>query len=60
MTMRSQMNGHTVTYASLHAYNDALYQYTRKQFEDAERAARRHRERSASGGNPKPHIPTSA
>ncbi|KAG8735929.1 hypothetical protein FRC10_010000 [Ceratobasidium sp. 414] len=59
-TMLSQMNGSTVTYSSLHAYNDALYQYTRKQFEDAERGARRQREQRASGGNPKPHTPNSA
>ncbi|KAG8710581.1 hypothetical protein FRC09_000063 [Ceratobasidium sp. 395] len=60
MSMPTQMNGATVTYPSLHAYNDALYEYTRKQFEDAERSARRQRERRASNGASKPRTPTSA
>ncbi|KAG9076435.1 hypothetical protein FS749_011797 [Ceratobasidium sp. UAMH 11750] len=56
--MPSQMNG-AVVYTSLHAYNDALYHYTRKQFEDAERAARRQRERRVSG-NPRPRTSTTS
>ncbi|KAG8710147.1 hypothetical protein FRC11_004791 [Ceratobasidium sp. 423] len=50
INMPSHIQNGSVFYPSLDAYNSALYQYTRKQFEGAQRDARlRSEERQTSG-----------
>ncbi|CAE6511489.1 unnamed protein product [Rhizoctonia solani] len=57
MNMPSHIHNGTVFYPSLDAYNSALYEYTRKQFEEAEREARLRSERRQTSGS-KARIPT--
>ncbi|CAE6443281.1 unnamed protein product [Rhizoctonia solani] len=50
MPMPSQIQNGTAYYPSLDAYNSALYEYTRKQFEEAQQEARlRLNKRQTSG-----------
>ncbi|CAE6451642.1 unnamed protein product [Rhizoctonia solani] len=50
MSMPSHIQNGSVFYPSLDAYNSALYEYTRKQFEEAQRDAHhRSQKRQTSG-----------
>ncbi|KAF8695212.1 hypothetical protein RHS03_08081, partial [Rhizoctonia solani] len=50
MNMPSHIQNGTVFYPSLDAYNSALYEYTRRQFEEAQRDANhRSQKRQTSG-----------
>ncbi|KAJ1305014.1 hypothetical protein OPQ81_000057 [Rhizoctonia solani] len=54
MNMPSHIHNGSVFYPTLDAYNSALYEYTRKQFEEAQREARlRSEKRQTSGSKPR-------
>ncbi|CUA69855.1 hypothetical protein RSOLAG22IIIB_04110 [Rhizoctonia solani] len=58
MNMPSHIHNGTVLYPSLDAYNSALYEYTRRQFEEAQQEARlRSEKRQASGSKARTHAP---
>ncbi|CAE6485493.1 unnamed protein product [Rhizoctonia solani] len=58
MSMPSQIQNGTVFYPSLDAYNSALYEYTRRQFEEAQQESRlRLNKRQASGSKSRVNAP---